>query len=357
MELFIKHSYRRQSQKTLNTPDFMILTENERRYFTSGVAAFMGALDLPNQITRDQFERVIKTLYESIPNSASTAAEGLPRKPDRPLRERLRDVEEPAQEVANDVRSAGILVSDQSKPGALQFAHKSFMEYLIARAFGDYISKRDLEASSAIVAATGLKASHILGHRESTSFLAEILIGFLTSVEAQMTALAGGGSSSLYKMIVVDPLGGGIAARLRGRLALRILANRAHVRAMRRSRLFISRALAFYTRLDFLPTWLLMFLWYPWVAFAVFHHPHMRGIPREFFWSWWMIIIGATLMALQVLMVAGSREVAPAVRLWFLCCIVAGMKHEDIAVLTGRSNVVEILGYLEPWTDAYRAST
>jgi uncharacterized membrane protein len=100
-----------------------------------------------------------------------------------------------------------------------------------------------------------------------------------------------------------------------------------------------------------------MFLWYPWVAFAVFHHPHMRGIPREFFWSWWMIIIGATLMALQVLMVAGSREVAPAVRLWFLCCIVAGMKHEDIAVLTGRSNVVEILGYLEPWTDAYRAST
>ena len=122
MDLFIQHSYRRQTLKTTNRPDFMVLNESERKYFMSGIAAYMGALNLPNQITRDHFEKAVKALYEVIPDSISLDVEGLPTQKQKPLRQRLSESDDPIQDVSNDVRSTGILTVDQSKSGAPQFA-------------------------------------------------------------------------------------------------------------------------------------------------------------------------------------------------------------------------------------------
>ncbi len=167
MDLFIKHSYRRQTQKVSHSPDFMVLNESERKYFMSGIAAYMGALDLPNQISREQFDRAVNALYEVIPETVSSHTEGLPEAAVRPLKERLSDTEDPVQDVSTDVRSSGILIFDQSKTGALRFAHKSFMEFLIASVYGERIGGRFGETPAAIMAATHLSATHLLRHPES----------------------------------------------------------------------------------------------------------------------------------------------------------------------------------------------
>jgi hypothetical protein len=77
------------------------------------------------------------------------------------------------------------------------------------------------------------------------------------------------------------------------------------------------------------------------------HHAHAPGISRGFWRSPGIIvIIAAILIPWQLLMIAGAGEANSAVRLWFRCCIVAGMKYDDIAVLTGRSKVAEISNLL-----------
>ena len=124
MDLFIQHSYRRQTSKASGAPLFMILNEMERGFFMCGVAAYMGSKNLPNQITKDQFDKVIKSLYSAIPPSVSTRVQGIPGVRQKPLRERLAFTDDPIEDVSTDVRSTGILVSDQIKSGALRFAHK-----------------------------------------------------------------------------------------------------------------------------------------------------------------------------------------------------------------------------------------
>src|SRR3989442_1157900 len=104
MELFIQNSYRRQTVKSserkqylgsnLRERPFMILNESERKFFMSGIAAYMGANELPNQITRAQFESAVKVLYDTIPDSVSTEVEGLPGAPDKPLRDRLKETDD-----------------------------------------------------------------------------------------------------------------------------------------------------------------------------------------------------------------------------------------------------------------------
>src|ERR1017187_303927 len=331
IELFIKHSFRRQSQKTLGTPEFMVLTESERKYFTLGIAAYMGALDLPNQITREQFERLIKNLYEAIPASVSAATDGLPRKAGRPLHERLKDAEDPSQDVANDVRSAGILVLDESKAGALRFAHKSFMEYLIARAYANYLCKQDLEASATAMTLTGLKARNMKGHHESTSFLAEILISFIGGREGQ--EYSGGGARALYDIIVVGPMGAGVTARIRGWLAVRAL-----VVDARRSSSKARKGATWQGRSIYLKLGLLAATGLCTVGVFVVWEAS----------SWTMLGLAtvASLTATLPRLPSADPDAVSSMRLWFLCCIAAGMLEFEIAFFASPADVREIVTYL-----------
>jgi hypothetical protein len=51
----------------------------------------------------------------------------------RPLPARLPELDNPLETIESDVRAYGILIPDVSRRGALQFAHKSFFEFLFAR--------------------------------------------------------------------------------------------------------------------------------------------------------------------------------------------------------------------------------
>jgi len=100
---------------------FMTLTETERAFFMSGIAAWMGRWILPNQITKEEFEKAVSALYEAMPDSLSTVIDesGAAR---IPLRTRMKDIEDPVIDIATDVRTSGVLVNDQSKVGSLRFA-------------------------------------------------------------------------------------------------------------------------------------------------------------------------------------------------------------------------------------------
>ena len=71
MRMFIHHSYRRQGLKEADTSAFMALTTEERHYFMRGVATYMAARDLPNQIRGSELNCVIESLVQTMPEDVS----------------------------------------------------------------------------------------------------------------------------------------------------------------------------------------------------------------------------------------------------------------------------------------------
>ena len=55
----------------------MVLNDPERRYFMLGIAAYMGARNLPNQIDRHEFTEAVTLLYGAVPASVSLSVGGL----------------------------------------------------------------------------------------------------------------------------------------------------------------------------------------------------------------------------------------------------------------------------------------
>ena len=175
----------------------------------------MGSFSLPNQITREQFEKAIKLLYDAIPDSTSTTSSALLDNPLQPLKQRLLDAEDPLQDVANDVRSTGILVFDQSKSGSLRFSHKSFMEFLIARVYAQHsFLSKNREESAAIMASTHLGSMHIRALPLSRSFLVELLAPELRDGNARDARLAL--TRSLFNLIAIGSYKRSAFARVRG---------------------------------------------------------------------------------------------------------------------------------------------
>ncbi len=132
---FIEHSYRRQAEKAIGSPGFMSLLEGERRYFHEGTAVMMAVVaGASNQISQQQFTAAIETLYLHYPDDRHILPPAMTEGTPRPLKARLSDSENLTEQVATDVRTHGILVSDMARRGAFRFAHKSFFEVLYAKA-------------------------------------------------------------------------------------------------------------------------------------------------------------------------------------------------------------------------------
>ncbi|MGF6793092.1 NACHT domain-containing protein [Paraburkholderia sp. 35.1] len=175
MELFTLHSYRRQEQKSASGKEFMRLSPNEREYFMTGIASYMAARNLPNQIFRDQFHDAVLKLYDLIPENINLKRLGTQTGPIRPLKERLAGRKDPIIEIETDVRTYGLLVVDYGKTGALRFAHKSFFEFIFARLVADRLLGLEKELCAAIVAATNASVQVIAEMPVSLGFLGEII--------------------------------------------------------------------------------------------------------------------------------------------------------------------------------------
>ena len=177
MKLFIDHSYLRQGQKEKDSPDFMKLTVDERKYFMKGVAAYMATKQLHNQIGGRQLDEVVVALAEAMPDSVSTGSRSsIDGEVRGPLRGRIAaDAEYGLEHLQTDVRTCGILVNDPATPGAFRFGHKSFMEYLYAEALGDAIVSESDPSSPAILKACDASVVGVAQLPVAMKFLAEIL--------------------------------------------------------------------------------------------------------------------------------------------------------------------------------------
>ena len=139
---FIKHSYQRQETKfnTIGRTGIeSILTINEREYFTLGIAVKMIKNNAySNQISNREINYAISELFFNIPDEVSKDhINGIK------LQKRLEDDTHKIETIFNDVRASGILVKDLIKNHNFKFAHKSFLEYLFAFYFSNYIYQND----------------------------------------------------------------------------------------------------------------------------------------------------------------------------------------------------------------------
>ena len=142
-----------------------------------GVATYMAARELPNQIGGRQLNRAIAGLFEAIPDEVSRRAPTIRNEVRTPLKTRMADSDERMvlERVQVDVRACGILVDDPATPGAFRFGHKSFMEYLFAEVVGDLILDPDEPDSPSILGACNARPGQIAQLPESTKFLSEVL--------------------------------------------------------------------------------------------------------------------------------------------------------------------------------------
>lgn len=179
IELFIQQTLRRQ-QKKHDERAFMILNSAERFYFMMGIAAYMAAKKLPNQITKQQLSEAVSLLVDAIPEAVSRNVSATSKENNKPLRTRLDWVNHPKEiinKINNDVRSCGLLITDLSKDGTFKFAHKSYMELLQAKVISELFSEGIHGRSIANIWNLGVHS--LQTSNESMSFLAELLMEHL----------------------------------------------------------------------------------------------------------------------------------------------------------------------------------
>ena len=204
MDLFIRHSYRRQGLKETDSPGFMALTTLEREYFMTGIAAYMTTKQLPNQITNTQLNEIIADLIACIPESVSTESPVTSAEATRPLRRRIQDAEHGTEHVKTDVRACGLLVDDPASPGTFRFGHKSFMEYLFAAVVAERIQNVKPEKTRAIFKATNAQIEDVLLLPVAIEFLSELLVGVKEGKETEHAAKELSIANRLFGTIVSE---------------------------------------------------------------------------------------------------------------------------------------------------------
>lgn len=122
---FLTYSYKRQDEKRNGA----IMNSDERAYFMQGIAvAIVNRHGYTNQIGRQELETIVGRLFHSFPNEITQQSGNANKKL---LKNRL-DENHLLQAINTDIRSCGILIKDFSTEDAFCFAHKSFLEVLIA---------------------------------------------------------------------------------------------------------------------------------------------------------------------------------------------------------------------------------
>jgi NACHT domain len=183
IDLFIKHSLQRQQTKQDGRKKFMVLNSAERRYFMMGIAAYMAAKQLSNQIDKSQLEEAVNRLVDAIPDAVSSQVTEASGEDSRPLRSEQRlewSIKRKAimEKIHTDVRSCGLLVTDVSKEGAFKFAHKSYIELLQAQAIyqSSFASKEvEQQAGQSLSNRLGLGSGILQKSSEVFSFFTECL--------------------------------------------------------------------------------------------------------------------------------------------------------------------------------------
>lgn len=137
MNLFVESQYTRQQDKVEDGRDFMLLSSPERGFFMRAVAVYMVRFRLPNQIGSNDLKDLVRELALAMPGGL----EGV--EFDKPLIDRMEDTDLLIDSIVTDVRSAGLLTDDSARADALQFGHKSYMEFEAANTLVQALSSAD----------------------------------------------------------------------------------------------------------------------------------------------------------------------------------------------------------------------
>lgn len=178
---FIRHSYRRQTQKARASNAFMPLTEAERAFFMSGIAVYMAQKGWPNQISRAECEQIVARLFENFPEELDDNQDVRHGATARPLKARMADNPDAREVIFTDVRTYGILVDDVSRTGHYRFAHKSFFEVLVARHFLNMILKKKTEETRRIAKVCGDTMVPIANMPQALRFAGDMMSAFTGS--------------------------------------------------------------------------------------------------------------------------------------------------------------------------------
>jgi hypothetical protein len=173
MELFVRHSYRRLGRHPGDAS--VALTTSEREFFMVGIAAYMAARQLPNQISARQLNMAIECLTREIPDEVTTHSTAMTGEVREPLRSRIKGSKHALETVKTDVRACGLLVDDPATPGTFRFGHKSFMEYLTASVVADLLLQTSPSTAKAVLRAVNLELKDLLPLSVTIDFLAEML--------------------------------------------------------------------------------------------------------------------------------------------------------------------------------------
>lgn len=118
----------------------MILTEEEREYFLTGIATYILINDLKNQILPEQFEAIVRKLYNLTPETLDISNKGLSNKDSYlSIKERLQNIQNPTETIKTDIETCGMLIRDVNHPGALKFPHQSLLEHLFVKLAAHHI--------------------------------------------------------------------------------------------------------------------------------------------------------------------------------------------------------------------------
>jgi len=174
MDEYIKSTYERQTKKGKHQ-----LYDVERAYFMEAIAVYMAVNDLPNQISSHQLSQVIRDLIDIMPKAVSLSVRNLKRDP-QVLTQRFDftgNKQLAIESIENDVRNCGLLVTDLTKDNTFKFAHKSFMEFLAAKVFADWMVRKESknQVAGSIVNQFKLKRKHIFRQLEIRAFFGEML--------------------------------------------------------------------------------------------------------------------------------------------------------------------------------------
>jgi len=339
----MRHSFQRQTVKHDESRDFMILTEPERRYFMSGIAAYMGAMGFPNQLTREHLDRSVRLLYEVIPSSVSSAGIGAPMESRMPLRLRLEGSDEPLQDIANDVRACGILVADQSRSGTFRFAHRSFLECLLASVLKDRILGFDKEATGAIIAATGLTTYDVARSQESLRFLAELLIDEAASPPSKETENPTVRAKRLFNVIVIRQMRPNFGKRIRATIGVWTMIARArqHDEVSGLPRFVIGWSMDPVG----LPVTISILLSMPLLLSAAIRVSSVEMWIASVFIGMTFIVFGsATLL---------SRLSETNLQLWYACCASIGLAEQEIGAIIGLKWLSQVRYYVQDTFDRH----
>ncbi len=148
---FLHDSYDRQELKNQELKgklvfekDRSFLSSGERAYFMQGIALeAVNNNGYTNRIDNKSIYSCIKELYDHFPDSITIMEnKGLT------LLKKRGDEKNRLERIYKDVRTCGIFVIDHTSSGSMRFAHKSFMEYLVADYLANYTLIHQMDQDS-----------------------------------------------------------------------------------------------------------------------------------------------------------------------------------------------------------------